>query len=174
MCAIYESKTWHWRWFLFLTSLRTQPGVTIQQPAYWAGSPGSNLAGTVTVTRASALGPQTQTRIQSQVCKIMSSFSFTEQPPKNLQTPSYFQKFIFSLKTLEIEKCIQRRQNDTVLKASPFFHRKFSNAWALCYWPSTCNVTFRYSVLPLLNRLHEQHSLRDTTQRSNVGHAQGD
>ena len=125
VCAIYESKTWHWRWFLLYYSLHSQSGVTIQQPACWAVPPGSSLAGTVTVTNASALGPQTQTQIQSQVCKIMSSFSFTEQPPKTLHTPKYFQKFFFSLQTLEIDKRIQRRQNDSVLKASPFFHRKF-------------------------------------------------
>ena len=38
---------------------------------YWAVPPGSNPAGTVTVTHASALSPQMQTQIQSQVCKIM-------------------------------------------------------------------------------------------------------
>ena len=36
--------------FYFLTSLHSQPGVTIQQPGYWAVPPGSNPAGTVTVT----------------------------------------------------------------------------------------------------------------------------
>ena len=57
--------------FYFLTSLHSQPGVTIQQPGYWAVPPGSNPAGMVTVTHASALSPQIQTQIQSQVCKIM-------------------------------------------------------------------------------------------------------
>ena len=62
---------------------------------------------------------------------------------------------------------------------APFFSANFaefltSNSWALSYGPSTCNVAFRYSVLPLVSRLHEQRNLRDTTQRSNVGHAQGD
>ena len=57
--------------FYFFTSLHSQPGVTIQQPGHWAVPPGSNPAGTVTVTHASALSPQIQTQIQSQVCKIM-------------------------------------------------------------------------------------------------------
>ena len=50
---------------------------------------------------------------------------FHRTTSKTLYTPKYFQKFIFSLKTLEIEKCPQRRQNDSVLNASPFFLRKF-------------------------------------------------
>ena len=164
MCAIYESNTWHWRWFLFFTALHSQPGVTIQQPGYWAVPPGSNPAGTVTVTHASALSPQIQTQIQSQVCKIMIVVSeqaawtdlksvcacaklwrgkrigsrlhvrfsillyvsvvslplfFHRTTSKTFYTPKYFQKFIFSLKTLV------RRQNDSVLNASPFFLRKF-------------------------------------------------
>ncbi|XP_066022986.1 uncharacterized protein [Pocillopora verrucosa] len=45
---------------------QVHPGVTIQQPGYWAVPPGSNPAGTVTVTHASALSPQIQTQIQSQ------------------------------------------------------------------------------------------------------------
>ena len=57
--------------FYFSTSLHSQPGVTIQQPGYWAVPPGSNPAGTVTVTHASALSPQIKTQIQSQVSKIM-------------------------------------------------------------------------------------------------------
>ena len=56
---------------IFLTSLHSQPGVTIQQPGYWAIPPGSSPAGMVTVTHASALSPQIQTQIQSQVLKIM-------------------------------------------------------------------------------------------------------
>ena len=156
--------------FYFFTSLHSQPGVTIQQPGHQAVPPGSNPAGTVTVTHASALSPQIQTQIQSQVCKIMIVVSeqaawtdlttvcacaklwrgkriwsrlhvrfsillyvsvvslplfFHRTTSKTLYTPKYFQKFIFSSKTLEIEKCPQRRQNDSVLNASPFFLRKF-------------------------------------------------
>ena len=45
---------------------------------------------------------------------------------KVCRAPKYFQKLIFSLKTLEIGKCLQRQQNATVLNASPFISVNFA------------------------------------------------
>ena len=45
---------------------------------------------------------------------------------KVCRAPKYFQKLIFSLKTLEIGKCLQRQQNATVLNASPFISANFA------------------------------------------------
>ena len=45
---------------------------------------------------------------------------------KVCRAPNYFQKLIFSLKTLKIGKCLQRQQNATVLNASPFISVNFA------------------------------------------------
>lgn len=64
-----------------------KPGVTIQQPAYWALSPGSNPAGTVTVTQTGALSPQIQTQVQSQTTvtnerqPLYAAYMQTSNPP---------------------------------------------------------------------------------------------
>lgn len=53
-------------------------------------------------------------------------FSLIEQPPKILyKPPKNVQKFIFSLKTLEMGKCLQRQQNPSVLNVNASFLRKF-------------------------------------------------
>ena len=72
---------------------------------------------------------------------------------QKLSIPNYFQKFIFSLKTLEIGKCLQLQQNVLVLNASPFFTCKF--CWILNlvrlssrYWPHTCDVCYSALLSP--------------------------
>ena len=77
---------------------------------------------------------------------------------KNFVNPlNIFKHWIFfSLKTLEIVKCLQRQQNASVLNSSPFsFFREVR--WILNrvrlsprYWLHTWDVAFRYSTLPTL------------------------
>ena len=76
---------------------------------------------------------------------------------KLCKPPKYFQTLIFfSLKTLEIVKCLQRQQNASVVNSSPFsFFREVR--WILNrvrlsprYWLHTWDVAFRYSTLPTL------------------------
>ena len=79
-------------------------------------------------------------------------FSFREQPPKTLYTPKYFQKLIFSIKTLEIGKCLQLRQNTLVLNTRPIVLLKFRWIFNLKglsprHWPLSCDAAFPYSAL---------------------------
>lgn len=66
---------------------QVHPGVTIQQPAYWAVPPGSNPAGTVTVTQTGAVSPQIQTQVQSQTTvtnerpPLYAAYMQTSNPP---------------------------------------------------------------------------------------------
>ena len=69
--------------------------------------------------------------------------------------PKYFQKLIFSIKTLEIGKCLQLRQNTLVSNTSPIILLKFRWIYNLeglspRHWPLSCDATFPYSALSVV------------------------
>ena len=66
--------------------------------------------------------------------------------------PKYFQKLIFSIKTLDIGKCLQLRQNTLVLNTRPIVLLKFRWIFNLKglsprHWPLSCDAAFPYSAL---------------------------
>ena len=66
--------------------------------------------------------------------------------------PKYFQKLIFSIKTLEIGKCLQLRQNTLVLNTRPIVLLKFRWIFNLKglsprHWPLSCDAAFPYPAL---------------------------
>ena len=85
-------------------------------------------------------------------CCFPFAFLLENNLRKLCTPPKYFQKLIFSIKTLEIGKCLQLRQNTLVLNTRPIVLLKFRWIFNLKglsprHWPLSCDAAFPYSAL---------------------------
>ena len=85
-------------------------------------------------------------------CCFPFAFLLENNLRKLCTPPKYFQKLIFSIKTLEIGKCLQLRQNTLVLNTRPIVLLKFRWIFNLKglsprHWPLSCDAAFPHSAL---------------------------
>ena len=85
-------------------------------------------------------------------CCFPFAFLLENNLRKLCTPPKYFQKLIFSIKTLEIGKCLQLRQNTLVLNTRPIVLLKFRWIFNLKglsprHWPLSCDAAFPYPAL---------------------------